>query len=481
MIRIIPSLPWRRHSCLPRRDSSRRQVFGLHRLPRFCWPAALLWPVLLGAQTQTQISGILERLDRLERENRALTEEVKALRAKLEGPEPDAAAPVPSVPTGAGTAAPAPVEDQLQVQERRIEEQAQSKVEASQRFPIRLTGMALFNAYENSRQSGGAEYPATASTPGQATAGATLRQTIIGLDFRGPTAVWGATVHGSVYMDFFPTATNGALRMRTGSIEMEWKSTSLMVGLEKPIFNPREPSSLAQVGVSPMTGTGNLWLWLPQVRLEHDVSFTRSTGLRAQAGVVQTREVSPYTGTAAGTLAPARPGLEGRFEFFHNFDDERRVEIAPGFHTSQTHFAGLSAPSSLFSLDWMANPWRRFEFSGAFYSGQNVAPLGNGYGQGFGVRYSELYPVDSQGGWAQLTIHTVPRLDFHFFSGQQDDRNRDLTAGRIGKNLMSGGNLYYRLAPNVILALEASQLRTFYLAEGLRINNHYDLALAYLF
>jgi hypothetical protein len=31
------------------------------------------------------------------------------------------------------------------------------------------------------------------------------------------------------------------------------------------------------------------------------------------------------------------------------------------------------------------------------------------------------------------------------------------------------------------MGLEASQLRTTYLGLGVRINNHYDLALAYLF
>jgi hypothetical protein len=80
-----------------------------------------------------------------------------------------------------------------------------------------------------------------------------------------------------------------------------------------------------------------------------------------------------------------------------------------------------------------------------------------------------------------VTIHAAPRLDFHLFTGQQDDRNSDLADGRIGKNLMYGGNLYYHLAPNVILGLEASQLRTMYLGQGFRINNHYDLALGYLF
>jgi len=89
--------------------------------------------------------------------------------------------------------------------------------------------------------------------------------------------------------------------------------------------------------------------------------------------------------------------------------------------------------------------------------------------------------VQSKGGWGQLTIHALPRLDFHFFTGQVDDDNHDLGTGSIGKNLLYGGNAYFRLAPNVLVGLEATQLRTMYLGQGVRINNHYDLALAYLF
>jgi hypothetical protein len=255
---------------------------------------------------------------------------------------------------------------------------------------------------------------------------------------------------------------------------------------EKPIFNPREPSSLAQLADSPLTGSGNLWLWLPQARVEQDFSFTRSTGLRARMGVVQTREAGTYAGgNFTGTVEAARPGLEGRYEFYHNLDDERRLEIASGFHTSQTHVAGTSVASSLYSFDWFFNPWRRLELTGAYYNGQNVTPLGAGYQQGYGIYgYADsrrVEPVHSQGGWAQLTLHAAPRLDFHLFSGQQDDRNADLNAGRIAKNLLFGANLYYHLAPNVILGLETTQLRTLYLGQGVRINNHYDLALGYLF
>ena len=60
----------------------------------------------------------------------------------------------------------------------------------------------------------------------------------------------------------------------------------------------------------------------------------------------------------------------------------------------------------------------------------------------------------------------LPRLDLHLFSGQQDDRNDELGAGAIGKNLMFGANLYFRLAPNVLLGPEVSQSRTVYIGRA---------------
>lgn len=431
--------------------------------------AFLVWPFLAAAQTP-DLAGVLERLDRLERENRQLAAEVASLRARLDAPSADTKAPE------------VPLEQRVEIQERRTEEMAQAKVETAQKFPLRITGMALFNAFLNSKQSGGSQYPATAQATGPRNSGATVRQTVLGLEFRGPAAVGGGAVHGSVFLDFFAGANNQALRIRTASVEIEWKSRSIMVGLEKPIFNPREPTSLAQVGISPLTGAGNLWLWLPQARFRQDVAFGRSSGVRAEIGVLQTREQAPYPGAVLpGALEPARPALEGRFEAFHRLDDERRIEIAPGFHASTTHVGGISIPSRLFSMDWFANPVRRVEFSGAFYKGRNVAVLGNGYGQGFYGYGRNLEAVESIGGWGQFTVHALPRVDLHLFTGQQDDRNHDLAADRIGKNILYGGNVYFRLAPNVLLGLEATQLRTFYIGHGLRINNHYDLALAYSF
>jgi hypothetical protein len=450
---------------------------------RLLIPALLLFFARLQAQVSPELTGILERLDRLEQQNRELMEEIRALRTELASARNQTVAV--SAQSEQQAAPSAQLEQQVEVQGQRQEEQAQAKVEASQRFPIRLTGMALFNAFENSHQSGGVDYPTVASEPGPGHAGATVHQTILGLDFRGPETLWGGRVHGSVYMDFFSGSAplTQTMRLRTASIEVDWATRSVLVGFEKPIFNPREPSSLAQVGVSPLTSAGNLWLWMPQARVEQDFSFGSQSGLRAVLGVVQTHEVGAYPGSPpVATLEASRPGLEGRYEFFHKFDEDRRLEIAPGFHISTTHAGGFSIPSQVFSTDWFFNPVRRLEFSGAYYRGQNVAMLGTGaIRQGFYLMYNSAEAVQSQGGWGQLTIHTLRRLDFHLFSGQQDDRAADLITGGIRKNLLFGGNLYYRLAPNVLLGWETTQVRTVYLGQGTRINNHYDLALAYLF
>jgi hypothetical protein len=258
--------------------------------------------------------------------------------------------------------------------------------------------------------------------------------------------------------------------------------------VEKPLISQREPDSLAQVGISPLSGAGNLWDWIPQARFTQDFRLGAGSGLRAQIGVVQTHEVDASAAGPYETASPsssdyesARPGVEARLEFFHG--EDRRIEIAPGIHHSVSHVEGASVPSDVYSLDWLLRPWRLLEFTGEAFDGQNVAPLGDGgLHQGIVVaRFGVATPVHSLGGWGQLTLHATPRLWFNLFSGQQDDRNSDLPAGGVGKNLAYGSNVFFRLAPNVLTSFEASQIRTSYIGSQTLQSNHYDLAFAYLF
>ena len=435
----------------------------------------VLSPFMLRAQTQPDTAAILERLDRLEKENRAMAEEIQALRAQLTAAHaaPETAAPVETL------------EEKVEVQGQRIEEQAQTKVESSQRFPIRLTGMALVNAFVNSKQNGGSDYPTAASAnPGTDRAGATVRQTTIGLEYNGPQTFLGGTVHGALFMDFYQGAAPLLewIRLRTATIQMDWKTRSVKLGVDKPIFSPRDPDSLAQVGISPLTGTGNLWLWMPQIRLEQDLSLGASSGVNAQIGAVETHETNPYVTTSATVkIETVRPGLEGRVMAWHRLDDDRRLEVAVGFHASTTHAGGYSIPSNLVSLDWFFNPWKRVEFSGAFFSGQNLSNLGTGaINQGYYISFNNAEAIGTIGGWGQFTVHAARRLDFHVFTGQQQYGMSDRPTS-VSRNLLFGANLYFRVAPNVLFGPELTQTRTSYFGQGLRINNHYDIALAYLF
>jgi hypothetical protein len=439
------------------------------------WLIPILLPYPATPQTSPEMEKIIQRLDKLEDENRNLLDEIRQLRSELRAAQSldPAASPSPATP---------PADERLAVQESRTADLEQSKVSASQRFPISLTGMLLFNAFKNGINAGGAQDPATASlTRYELADGASVRQTVLGLRFNGPDLPGGGTASGSIYMDFFSGYNNSLFRVRTAALDLTWKNTTFTVGQDKPIIAPRDPTSFAQVGVPPLTDAGNLWDWNPQVRVEQRFSFGEDTGLKAQAGVYQTNESygSTLPTAYAGTLERFRPAYQGRLAFFHG-NDHRRFEIAPGFSLSSTHVGEESIPSGIVSLDWLYRPLPLFEFSGAAFDGRNAAGLGAL--PGFTVMPSNvIIGVHTRGEWGQFALFPTPRLSFHIYAGEQANRASDLASYSVQRNFVYAGNIMYKLAPNVLAALEAAQTRTEYLGFMLQLNNHYDLAFAYLF
>ena len=440
-------------------------------------------------QSADSNSAILQRLDELEKQNQELRQQIEQLRKQVEAnaQEKSAQAAAPTrngAPTTAQAVTETQQEEQEAVDEHRIEELAQTKVEASQRFPIKLTGELLFNAFTNGAYGGTAENPTYASaTSGPRNSGATLRQTVLGLTYHGPQTFLGATVSGSLYMDFFGGTSgseNPLLRLRLATVQLDWANTTFAVGQDKPLVSRREPNSFAQVGVSPLTNAGNPWLWRPQARIEQRFHVTESTTISAEAGVFETSESSYQGEYRTPQVENARPALEARVNIKHQFGGERVIEVAPVFHVSTSHVYGQSIPSRLYGVDWLLKPFGKVEVTGMIFHGQNFANLG-ALG-GFTVLPEEqVLAVHGSGGWAQLRYLATKKLSFDWYGGQQDSRKRDLISGAIGKNQYYAVNAMYLLAPNVLAAFEVGTARTNYLGLGNRSNNHYDLALAYLF
>jgi hypothetical protein len=217
------------------------------------------------------------------------------------------------------------------------------------------------------------------------------------------------------------------------------------------------------------------------VRVEQRFNFGSQAGLRAQLGVYETSESGTgISSEYSSTLESDRPGYEGRFELWAQSGESRRIEIAPGFHISDTHALGTSVPSQIFTLDWLIRPLSRVDITGAFFQGENVGVVG-GLPQGVVIEHYRPRAEPATGGWAQVTLRVTPRLSFHVYGGQESDRPSYLQSGQIARNLAYAGNVMYRFGSNVLGSFEASQVRTTFVDLGLRTFPHYDLGLAYLF
>ena len=258
---------------------------------------------------------ILNRLDALEKQNQELVQEVRQLRQQIAG-EPSTQATAPPNPGSAATAptgASQPsLDERLSVEERRTAEQAQTKVEAANKFPIQLNGMLLFNAFANRGTSANiltSDAYGFLTGPGQS--GATLRQTILGLQFQGPRLPGDGRVHGSLSMDFWGGSSDPQLNWRSPAARGHFTGvgkSSLSFGQDKPLIAPYQPDSLAQVGIPPLAGAGNLWLWLPQVRYEERIHFGNASGLTGQVALLQTKETAAIVRRSfADSLEPSDP------------------------------------------------------------------------------------------------------------------------------------------------------------------------------
>jgi hypothetical protein len=434
-----------------------------------------------GADSSVVMKKILERLDSLEKENKELIESVNSLRAEL-------AASRSSV-SNAATTNTKPDEPSLServgVEEQRTAEQAQTKVEAAHKFPIQLSGMLLFNAFANSANYTPEPYIGGNLLSGPNRDGATLRQSLLGFEFQGPRVAGDGRVSGFITMDFFGGTSDPLYirpRLRRAGISIDWSNRSITFGQDKPLISPYQPDSLAEVGVPPLAGAGNLWLWLPQLRYEERLHLRTNTGVTAQVAVMQTEEsYENPPARLATTLEPSRPALEGRIALWHKLDDTRRFEFAPGFHVSTTHVGGASVDSHLFSFDWLVTPSSHLQFSGTFFKGENVAALG-ALGNGFVITPSgALRPVNSTGGWAQVAFPITSRLTLNIYSGLENDRSPFFTEYNLVHNWTYASNVIYHLGPNVVVGLEALQMRTRSFFDVGGRQNHYDLAVGYLF
>ena len=371
----------------------------------------------------------------------------------------------------------------------KVAELHQDKVESASKYPVKISGLVLFNAYRNSGALDIQDLPSLAfpTTPGFSggNIGATLRQTVLGVSATGPK-LFGARTSANAEIDFAggsPTTsygvTAGLLRLRTAGISLDWQKTSLHIGQDVPFFSPLSPTSYATMLEPAMSWSGNLWVWTPQIEAEHRIALRPDSFLVLQGGLLDplTEEIPPFQGNVATAGEATRvPAFAGRiaidrlsapqYPFSIGFGGYRALQRYQDFH---------QIDSWTVNADFKIPFGRHVELSGEWYDGQAVGGLGGGiwtsviFPEAF-PPHTAVHPLRSTGGWAQVKVKPITRFQINGAFGQDENFARDLrffatpfttmSFPPFKKNRTSFLNFIYEPTSFLLFAIEYRHLLT---------------------
>src|SRR6202045_1109531 len=322
------------------------------------------------------------------------------------------------------------LEDDQELMNDKIVEQSQTKVESGSKYRVRFSGLVLLNTAVTRGSVDNLDIPQVAVRPeAPGVAGSfsgSLRQSQIGIETFGPD-IAGARTSANVKFDFaggFPNVPNGAafgvVRLRTGTVRLDWANTSIVAGQDAIFFAPLTPTTLSSLAIPALSYTGNLWSWTPQVRIEHRFALSENSGIRVQAGfldsltgdVPQQAYRSPSVGEESGQPAYAtHVGYSQRI-----FGRDLSVGIG-GYYGRQNWGFGRAVDGWAGVTDVTVPLGEFLDFSAEFYRGRAVGGLGGGVGQSIllsGPVYNPntaISGLDSTGGWVQLKFKPKPNFE----------------------------------------------------------------------
>jgi hypothetical protein len=384
------------------------------------------------------------------------------------------------------------LEEDSQLQAGKIDEQYQTKVESGSKYRVRLSGIALLNLFSDRGTVDNQDVPSIAVTPStfdsKGSFGGTLRQSEIGLEVFGPRLA-GARTTGDIQFDLgggFPDipngVTSGLFRLRTGTARLDWSHTSVIAGQDNIFFSPLSPTSFASLIVPAFAYAGNLWAWVPQVRVEHRFDLSSDSQVTLQGGILDnlTGETPPFQDQRVPQAGerPSQPGYGMRVAWTHSAFGQPMTFGLGGYYGRQDWSLDRHVDGWASMADWEVPLGQWFGLSGEFYIGDAVGGLGGGIGRSVVISGSFADPttqvrgVDSVGGWSQLKFKPTSRWEFNGAFGLDTVRAEDLRAfvasqpiyySSPARNRSSFLNFIYRPYSNLLFSAEYRHLRTFQL------------------
>lgn len=448
--------------CLPRAATARAATTVV---------AALLCCLPYTVRAQESVAEKIERLDglmiRVQAQLEESQHELKDIQQQLSALRGQAGLPGKNAPDAtanpAATQLAAAVEElreKQDVQESQVAAQEQAKVGSESRYPVTLSGMVLFNGFVNTHGVDAAPTPAIAFS-GPGTTGASLRQSVLGIDASGPH-LFGSQSHADLRMDFDGGTPNsgysdvvGTVRLRTAHAELDWQHTKAFFALDRPILSPDAPTSLTAVGEPALAWSGNLWAWNPQAGVSEELPIHRAASFEMQAALIDVTNppssnmnAAPLPLVVPSTSELSRwPGVEARVSLNHPIADSEAHFGVGGFFAPHRTGGGADFDSWAGTADFHLPVFSHFDLMGSAYRGQALGGLGAGAYKDFvsTVYDGEYYfrTVDDMGGWIQAKQRINQRLEFNEALGIDN-----VPAYQLRPYAMPGPSSYYNLARN---------------------------------
>ena len=365
-------------------------------------------------------------------------------------------------------------EQAIEVLRRQMGEQRGSGVQSRSRNRVEISGLVLVNGWYNDARFDNSDVPHFVSDPQDssglpnASMAAAVRQSRLGLSVSGMQAL-GAQLSADIQLDFFggqqPSSGGRTFpipRIRTAFARLDWRHVGLLVGQETQLISPLNPVSFAAVGTPEFTAAGNLWFWVPQVRVSYETG--RAPRFGAQVAALAPMLGSPQTGfnTAADSAEKSqRPFVQGRV-YVGWGDGETESQIGFGIHRGWIATTGDTLLSSeAFSADLRIALGEKILLLGeGFLNGRATAGLGGGgIGQEFGVGGR---PVQSTGGWAQLNLRPTLMWEVGGGAGIDDPEDGFLTTTQRGRNIIYEGHVHLRPGGGLIVGAAFRRIETTY-------------------
>ncbi len=345
-----------------------------------------------------------QQLEQSQKEIEELREQLALIKKQLASAQPGPAQPSnPTDDAGSAKTTAAAIED-LQERQQTLEAQVklheQTKVESESKYPIRVTGLILFNSFINRGIVDNIDLPEAALAPNgdvsNGSAGASFRQTILGIEGFGPR-IAGARTSADINVDFFgglayssSSTSAGIVRMRTASINLDWSHDSIQAGMTTPLISPLSPTSYATVAEPGMAGAGNFWTWSPQLRYAHQFQIQPHRQLQFEFGLWDPPAAGYSTSVTVRAPSPGeqskQPAYESRISYGAPSDnnygpasEDHSFHVAlSGYYSRQSYPYGNSIDSWAFTTDFRVPLTHRFEVSGEGYRGRSLGGLGGG-------------------------------------------------------------------------------------------------------